>query len=118
VLQKAGWALPRPFLYLQYFSTIKKNPHIYGHIIKIIVKRQIVPLRNYADVMKLKLHLFSSLELNGHEWGASRPGSFVPREKALGIHRIGGLLGSSVTLHTTKHRKSSCQESFLVSPVV
>jgi hypothetical protein len=29
VLQKAGWALPRPFLYLQYFfPTIKKNfPH-------------------------------------------------------------------------------------------
>jgi hypothetical protein len=26
VLQKAGWALPRPFLYLQYFSpTIKKK---------------------------------------------------------------------------------------------
>jgi hypothetical protein len=26
VLQEVGWALPRPFLYLQYFYTIKKFP--------------------------------------------------------------------------------------------
>jgi hypothetical protein len=35
------------------------------------------------------------LGLDGGEWSVSRPGRFTPRERAPGIHWIGGWVGSS-----------------------
>jgi hypothetical protein len=43
--------------------------------------------------------------LDGGEWSASRPCSFTPRDRALGIHWIGGLVGPRASLEAVMKRK-------------
>jgi hypothetical protein len=43
--------------------------------------------------------------LDGGEWSASRPGRFTSRERAPGIHGIGGWLGPRAVLDTVVKRQ-------------
>jgi hypothetical protein len=54
-----------------------------------------------------------TLTLEGVEWSASQPGHFTPRERAPGIHWIGGWVGPRAILDVVVKRKTptSCQES-------
>jgi hypothetical protein len=36
------------------------------------------------------IHIFLTSALAGGEWSASRPGRYIPGERAPGTHRIGG----------------------------
>jgi hypothetical protein len=63
-------------------------------------------------------------ELDGHEWSASLPDRFTPRERALGTHWIGGWVGPKACLDAVVKRKipSSRRESnprtLIVQPLV
>jgi hypothetical protein len=41
---------------------------------------------------------FLTSALDGGDWSASRPGGFIPEERARGTHWIGGRLGSRAAL--------------------
>jgi hypothetical protein len=58
--------------------------------------------------------------LDGGEWSASRPGRFIPRERAPGTHWIGVRVGPRVVLDAVVKRKipSPRQESNLRTPIV
>jgi hypothetical protein len=58
--------------------------------------------------------------LDGGEWSASRPGRFIPKEKAPGTHRIAGWVGPRAILDTVVKRKipSPCRESNPRTPIV
>jgi hypothetical protein len=58
--------------------------------------------------------------LDGGEWSASRPGRFTPRERAPGIHWIGGWVGPRAVLNTVLKRKipSPRRESNFRTPIV
>jgi hypothetical protein len=43
--------------------------------------------------------------LDGGEWSASRPGRFIPRERATGTHWIGGWVGPRAILDAVVKRK-------------
>jgi hypothetical protein len=43
--------------------------------------------------MELYVHAFFTSALDGGEWSASRPGSFIPREISRDIHWIGAWVG-------------------------
>jgi hypothetical protein len=43
--------------------------------------------------------------LDGGEWSASHPGRFTPRERAPGIHCIGGWVDLRAVLHVVVKRK-------------
>jgi hypothetical protein len=60
------------------------------------------------------------LGTDGGEWSASRPGRFIPREKALGTHWIGGWVGRRAVLDTVVKRKipSPRRESNPRTPIV
>jgi hypothetical protein len=49
--------------------------------------------------------LILKLALAGYEWSASRPGHFIPRERAPSTHRIEGWVGPRAVLHTVVKRK-------------
>jgi hypothetical protein len=51
--------------------------------------------------------------MDGGELSASRHGRFTPRERAPGIHSIGGWVGPRVVLDTAVKKKipSPCQDS-------
>jgi hypothetical protein len=57
--------------------------------------------------MELKLHAFLDLgsALDGGKWSASRPGRFIPRERAPGTHWIGGRAGPITGLDVVVKRK-------------
>jgi hypothetical protein len=58
--------------------------------------------------------------LDGGEWSVSRPGRFTPKERAPGIHWIGGLVGLRAGLDAVVERKipSPCPDSnLIVQPV-
>jgi hypothetical protein len=42
--------------------------------------------------------------LDGSEWSASRPGRFIPRERALDTHWIGGWVGPGAVLGVVMKR--------------
>jgi hypothetical protein len=46
-----------------------------------------------------------TLALDGNEWSASRPGRFIPRERASGTHWIGGWVDPRAVLDTVVKRK-------------
>jgi hypothetical protein len=54
------------------------------------------------------------------EWSASRPGRFIPRDRAPGIHWIGGWVGPRAILDAVVKRKipSSRRESKPRTPIV
>jgi hypothetical protein len=58
--------------------------------------------------------------LDGGEWSASRPGSFTSKERAPGIHWIGGRVGPRAVLDAAVKRKipSPLRESNPRTPVV
>jgi hypothetical protein len=58
--------------------------------------------------------------LDGGEWSASRPGLFTPRERAPGIHRIGGWVGPRAVMDAVVKRKipSPRRESNHRTPIV
>jgi hypothetical protein len=43
--------------------------------------------------------------LDGDEWSASHPGSFIHRDRAPGTHKIGGWLGPRVSVDMVVRRK-------------
>jgi hypothetical protein len=43
--------------------------------------------------LEVQIHTFFDLAVYGGEWSGSRPGHFIPTEKAPGTHWIGGWLG-------------------------
>jgi hypothetical protein len=47
--------------------------------------------------------------IDGSEWSASRPGRFIPREGATGIHRIEGWVRLRAGLGTVSKKKNSQQ---------
>jgi hypothetical protein len=52
----------------------------------------------------MKVHSLTSA-LDGGEWSASRPGRFIPRERAPGIYWIGGWMGPRAGLDAVVRRK-------------
>jgi hypothetical protein len=52
-------------------------------------------------------HVLLTSALDGGEWWASRTGRFTPRERAAGIHWIGGWVGSRAGMDTMTKRKKS-----------
>jgi hypothetical protein len=56
---------------------------------------------------------FATSALDGGEWSALRPGRFTPKERAPGIHWIGGWVGSRAVLDAVVKKKipSSRRES-------
>jgi hypothetical protein len=50
------------------------------------------------------MHSFTST-LEGGEWSASRPDHFTPRERAPGVHWIGGWVGPRAFLDAVVKRK-------------
>jgi hypothetical protein len=51
---------------------------------------------------------FLASELDGGEWSASRPGRFTARERAPGIHWLGGWVGLGAGLDAVEKRNISC----------
>jgi hypothetical protein len=58
--------------------------------------------------------------LDGGKWSASHPGRFIPRERALGTHWIGGWVGPRAVLDAVVKRKipSPLRESNPRTPIV
>jgi hypothetical protein len=93
VLQKAGWALPRPFLYLHYFFHNKKIPttinfgfldrrgnHKDGKIVSVLNEVQYYVTKTYEGAgLKLRSFITSALDL--HKWLASRLGRITSGER-------------------------------------
>jgi hypothetical protein len=69
--------------------------------------------------MYSSIHSLTSA-LDGGEWSASRPGRFIPRERAPGIHWIGGRVGPRAVLGAVVKRKipSPHRESKTRTPIV
>jgi hypothetical protein len=65
------------------------------------------------------MHYLTSA-LDGGEWSASRPGRFIPRERAPVTHWIGDRVGPRAVLHTVVKRKipSPRRESNPITPMV
>jgi hypothetical protein len=57
--------------------------------------------------VEVSLHAFLTSALDGGEWSASRPGRFTPRDRAPGIHWIGGWVGPRAVLDTGGEEKNS-----------
>jgi hypothetical protein len=91
-------------LYLQY---INKN------------SKATTPRRHILGV-EIQLHTYLNLAVDGDEWSASRPDRFTPKERAPGIHWIGGWVGPRAVLYTVLKRKipSSHRESNPDHPIV
>jgi hypothetical protein len=49
-----------------------------------------------------------TLELGLGMWSASRPGRFMPEERASGTYWVGGLVGLRVVLDEVEKRKMFC----------
>jgi hypothetical protein len=52
--------------------------------------------------VEVQLYSFLMLALDGGEWSASHTDHCTPRERPLGIHRIGGWVGPWVSLEKRK----------------
>jgi hypothetical protein len=53
----------------------------------------------------VQIHIFLTSAIAGGEWSASRPGRFTPRERAPGIHWLGGWVGPKAGLDDAEKRK-------------
>jgi hypothetical protein len=51
------------------------------------------------------IHIFLTSALVGGKWSASRPGHFIPGERASGTHWIGGWVGPKASLDYVEKRK-------------
>jgi hypothetical protein len=61
-------------------------------------------MKTYWGV-RVYLHAFLTLALDGGEWSASRHGRFTPGERAHGTHWIGGWVGPTAGLDAVAKRK-------------
>jgi hypothetical protein len=61
-------------------------------------------MKAYWEWRHSSIHSFTSA-LDGGEWSASRPGRFIPRERAAGTHWIGGWVGHRAVLDAVVKRK-------------
>jgi len=61
-------------------------------------------MKTYWGV-KVQLHVFLTSALDGGEWSASHPGRFTTRERAPGIHWIGGWVDPRAVLEAEVKRK-------------
>jgi hypothetical protein len=61
-------------------------------------------IRTYGGV-EVWLHTFLTSALDGGEWSASRPSCCTPRERAPGIHCVGGRVGHNTGLIAVAKRK-------------
>jgi hypothetical protein len=70
--------------------------------------------------VEIQLHGFLTSNLEGGEWSASRPGRFIPRERAPGAHWIGGWVGPRAVLDAVVKRKipSPHRESNPRTPII
>jgi hypothetical protein len=70
--------------------------------------------------VEVQLHASLTSALNGGEWSASRPGRFIPSERARGTQWIGGWVGSRAFLDAVVRRKipSLRRESNPRDPIV
>jgi hypothetical protein len=62
-------------------------------------------MKGYWGV-EVEPHAFLTSSLDGGEWSASRSDRFTPRERALGIHRIGGWVGPRYETIPTEEKGS------------
>jgi hypothetical protein len=53
----------------------------------------------------VQIHIFLFSALVGGEWSASRPGRFIPGERAPGSHWIGGWVDHRASLDDVEKRK-------------
>jgi hypothetical protein len=76
-------------------------------------------MKTYWGV-EVQLHALLISALNGGEWSASRPNRFTPRERASGIHWIGGWVGPRAVLEAVAKRKNPSlrRESNPRTPIV
>jgi hypothetical protein len=58
-------------------------------------------MKTYGGV-DVEFHVFSMWALAGSEWLASSPCRFIPGERTLGTHRIGGWVGLRAGLDSMK----------------
>jgi hypothetical protein len=61
-------------------------------------------MKAYGGV-DIEIHIFLTSALAGGEWSASRPVRFTLRERAPGIHWIGGRVDPKAGLHDVEKRK-------------
>jgi hypothetical protein len=64
-------------------------------------------VKKYEEV-KVQLHAFLTLALDGDEWSASPPIHFTPREKDPGTHWTRGRLGSRASMNAVAKREYHC----------
>jgi hypothetical protein len=63
------------------------------------------------------IHIFFTSALVGGEWSTSRPGRFIPRERASVNHWIGGWVDLRAGLDDLEMRKSFTIPGFELQPV-
>jgi len=64
-------------------------------------------MKAYGEV-KVQLHSFENLTVDGCEWSTSRPGRFIPQETALGMCSVMGPVGPEASLNASEDRNVSC----------
>jgi hypothetical protein len=85
-------------LFQSSFNYISKNSCPYA----LLIKHYAFKAYGGEDV---KIHIFLTSALVGGEWSASRPGSFIPGERAPGTHWIGGWVNPRDGLDDLEKRK-------------
>jgi hypothetical protein len=91
-----------------------------GKVVPVIfLKLSTTPWRRIGEWRYRSTHSLTSA-LDGSEWSASRPGRFIPRERAPGTHWIGGWAGPRAILDAMVKRKipSPQRESNSRTPIV
>jgi hypothetical protein len=73
-------------------------------------------MKAYGEV-DVQIHVFLISALVGGVRSPSRPGCFIPGERALGTHRIGRWVDPRAGLDDVEKRKSSNSDPSVVQPV-
>jgi len=65
------------------------------------------------EEVKVQVHSFLTLALDGGEWSVSCPSHFTPGESAPIVHLVGGWMDHTASLYASEKRKISysCWES-------
>jgi len=72
------------------------------------------------EEVKVKVHSFLTLALDGGEWSVSCPSHFTPVENAPNAHLVVGWVGHRASLNASEKRKipySCCESSSVVQPI-
>jgi hypothetical protein len=104
---------------------LTKNAWSYTFTTKYFFMAWYAVMRRYAiNVLGSGVYLHAYFVFGGVEWSNSRPGRFIPRERAPGTHLIGGWVRSKAGLHTMLARKiptpprDSNPDHQIIQPVV